>query len=201
MTVASPTLSAYLAALPDGLDANPTFVQKSAVTHSLIEHWPGIRDHAADLPPPLASLLTSTPPSNVWIREVHGMSLWLLAWDVHCGGDAGRFHDFSMRVNRSLLQSPMYRMVFGVLGGRLTVRTIGVAWSSFHRGIVQHLNLDGLTATITLEFPMGLVPAALAPSYAAAYQAGLEVAGIADARVTMVDVGLSRIQYSVAWKR
>jgi len=200
MSAATPTLSAYLAALPGGIDANPTFVQKAAVTHSLLQHWPGLRDHTAGLPPPLASLITATPPSNVWIPEVHGMSLWLLAWDIHCGGDPHRFHEFSMRVNRSLLQSPMYRMVFGVLGGRLTVRTIGVAWSSFHRGVVQHLDLDGLSATIRLDFPTGLVPAALAPSYAAAYQAGLEVAGIADARVTMVDVGPTRIHYSVAWQ-
>jgi hypothetical protein len=192
-------LDAYLARLPAGLDSYPEYVGKASIARSVIDGWPGIVALAPELPEALRRFVEAPPPGTVWVPEVHSEALWLLALEVRCDGDAARFEQWSYEVNRALLAQPLYRAVFGLLGARLTVRAIGAAWSTFHRGVTQEVDVVGTTGTITLHGPAHLMPAELAPSYATAYRAGLAVAGITSSRAEIAEVTPTSMRFRVAW--
>jgi hypothetical protein len=192
-------LDAYLARLPAGLASYPDHVGKASIARSVIDGWPGIVALAPELPAPLGDFLRAPPPGTVWVPEVHSEALWLLALEVHCGGDAARFERWSFEVNRALLAQPLYRAVFGLLGARLTVRAIGAAWSSFHRGVTQDVVMAERNGTITLRSPPHLQPPELAPSYASAYQAGLAVAGITTSTARVVETTSTSMTFAVSW--
>ena len=192
-------LDAYLARLPAGLDSYPEYVGKASIARSVLEAWPGIAALAPELPGPLRHFVEAPPPGTVWVPEVHSEALWLLALEVLCDNDAGRFEQWSWDVNRALLAQPLYRAVFGLLGARLTVRAIGAAWSTFHRGVTQDVEVAGTSGTITLTGAPWLMPPELAPSYATAYRAGLAVAGIASSRSEVVAVTSTSMRLRVSW--
>lgn len=173
----SELLAAYIASLPEGLSSHPTFEQKGSIARTLLQAWPEIRA-VKGLPAPIAALIESPPLPSAWIPEAHGMSLWLLAADLRCGGDPQAFADFSFRVNETLFKEPMYQVAFRVLGARLTVRAIGAAWSTFHRGIEQRVTLGDALCEVELQHPPRLIAPPLIPSYGAALAAGLAVAGV-----------------------
>jgi hypothetical protein len=152
-------LDGYLARLPAGLDSYPEYVCKASIGRSVLEAWPGIAALAPELPGPLRRFVEAPPPGTVWVPEVHSEALWLLALEVLCDKDAARFEQWSWDVNRALLAQPLYRAVFGLLGARLTVRAIGAAWSTFHRGVTQTVDVVGTSGTITLSGPPHLMPA------------------------------------------
>jgi hypothetical protein len=162
-------LDAYLARLPAGLDSYPEYVGKASIAPRQLRRQRG------DAGP------------------------GLLALEVLCDNDAARFEQWSWDVNRALLAQPLYRAVFGLLGARLTVRAIGAAWSTFHRGVTQDVEVAGTSGTITLTGAPWLMPPELAPSYATAYRAGLAVAGIASSRSEVLTVTSTSMRLRVSW--
>ena len=136
-----PNLTKYIDSLPQGLDSYPEAMQKASVTHSLFKAWPGIVQHAHALPLPLQNLVMNPPPASLWVPAVHAYALWVLTSQVHTGGDPACFSALSLAIDRDVLSMPIYGMIFRVLGERLTVRAVGVAFSSFHRGIEQTVTL------------------------------------------------------------
>lgn len=192
-------LDDYLGRLPAGIDSYPEYVGKASIARSVIDAWPEIVTLSPELPEPLRRFVEAPPPGTVWVPEVHSEALWLLALEVRCGGDATRFEAWSYEVNRVLLAQPLYRAVFGLLGARLTVRAIGAAWSTFHRGVTQTVDVVGTSGTITLSGAPHLMPAELASSYATAYRAGLAVAGITSSRADIVAVTPTSMCFRVEW--
>lgn len=169
------------------------------MARSVIDAWPALKDLASTLPPALGRLVEAPPPGTVWIPEVHSQAMWLLVLEVLCEGDIARFERWAYDVNYALLSQPLYRAVFGILGARLTVRAMGAAWSSFHRGIVQDVSVDGPAGTVTLRAPPQLMPARLAPSYATAYQAGLAVAGIKSSTAETTELTPTSVTFHMRW--
>lgn len=194
-----PTMESYLARLPAGLASYPEHVAKVSIARCILDAWPEIAAVSSALPDPLRRFIEAPPPTNVWMPEVHAECLWLLGLDVKCGGDPATFDRWGYDVNHALLAQPIYRAVFGILGGRLTVRAIGAAWSSFHRGVTQDVEMKGNSGTITLRGPPHLLPPPLAPSYATAYRAGLAVAGLPGATAKVIETTSTSMQFSVSW--
>lgn len=195
----TPHLDAYIASLPAGLSSYPELSQKSIVAHSLLEAWPDAALATPHLPEALQRFVADLPPRNVWVSEVMGMALWVAAIDLAGGGTFAGFRPISVRANRALMGNPLYSLVFRAIGGRLTVRAAAVAWTTFHRGVEQELELDNTTATITLRFPVGVFPAVLAPSFAVAYQVGLEVGGVKNVQHEVLRATSTEIRYRLNW--
>ena len=194
-----PLLSAYIASLPEGLESHPTFFQKGSVARSVVQAWPECQA-LQGLPPQLHALLAEPPLPSAWVPEAHGMALWLLAADVRCGGDASEFAKFSLGVNSTLLEQPMYRAAFRMLGAQMTVRAISAAWSMFHRGIEQSVTVDASSCAVELRHPPHLIAPALIPSYGTAFVAGLAVVGMK----SRVEVGVCTpelTRYRATWDR
>ena len=174
-------------------------MQKASVLLSLFKAWPSIKEQAPHLPAALANLVTNPPPASLWVPEAHAFSLWLLAWEAHAGGDPQRYENFALGINRDLLSMPFYRMIFRALGERLTVRAIGVAWSSFHRGIEQTVTLSPGAGEIELRHPAGLMPQQVAGSFGTAYRAGLELIGATVDVADCVEFTPDRTRLSLRW--
>lgn len=188
---------AYLDRLPLGLDSYPDARQKATISASLVEHWPAIREVA--LPSALYDLVHRPPPPNVWVPEVQGIALWLVAKDVVCGGDAERFNAFARDLNRHLLAKPLYGFVMRLLGPRLTARAVNATWSSFHRGVEQTAVIESGRATIVVRYPPHLMPPPIVASFGTAFEAALEVAGVHGAVARVVSCDDKEATYTIEW--
>lgn len=195
-----PALETYLSLLPHGLDSYPECQQKGSVARSVIAQWHDLPSFADRLPPTLAHLIRNPPPASLWIPEVHGMALWALASDVLCNNELPRYVEFSRQQNRALLSSPIYRLVFGVLGGRLTVRAIATAWSTFHKGVDIDAALDaGPSGVLHLRAPPHLISEPHSHGFGTAFSEGLRVAGFADASVDVDHWTPTVTTYRCSW--
>lgn len=199
MTTKFPSLTEYIDKLPNGLDSYPECEQKGSVLRALLSMWPELPTLAPDLPPVLGRLVTEPPPPNLWVPECHGMALWALSCDVVCNNEVAKYIEFSRKGNRALLSNPIYRIIFGVLGARLTVRAIATAWSTFHRGMNIEVELSARGGTFSLNYPSQLLSEPHAHGYSTAFVEALIIAGYSDARVDVESWTPTKTAYRCTW--
>ncbi|MCA9596380.1 MAG: hypothetical protein KC776_23860 [Myxococcales bacterium] len=168
-------LEAYLEALPNGLSSYPTYTQKAAVYRQLVGNLPRLPALDA-LPAELRALVNEPLPVSGWLTEARANALYLALADVRGVSDA-QFVDEFYSVNRGVLSSPLYSVLFLVLSPQRLVRGAATRWGSFHRGIRLSIKAQPKQTTVRMEYPAELLPEILARAYVTAFQAAVELAG------------------------
>lgn len=165
----------YIEALPNGLASYPAYTQKAAVYRRVLAEFGAVPDLTA-LPEELRTLVSEPLPVSAWMPEVEVNALYLALADVHGMSDT-EFIDGFYAVNRAVLSSPLYRVLFFVLAPERLVRGAATRWGSFHQGIVLAIKAGPRQATVRMEYPASLMPELLARAYVTAFQAAVELAG------------------------
>ncbi|NOU33620.1 MAG: hypothetical protein HOO96_37480 [Polyangiaceae bacterium] len=194
-------MQVYVDALPQGLDSYPECVQKASIYREFLV---GIDCEALrpELPPTLRAMIDAPAPVTAWVPEVHASALFLAMSDTFADDTA--FVDHVYRGNRRLLDSPLYRLLFRVLGPRTILRGARSRWGLFHRGGVEMVldlpsDNDAKHAALTLEYPPRVIAPLLALSYAGAFRAAAELSGAQDVSVRVQTHGSEHVTYALSW--
>lgn len=192
-------LKAYLDALPQGVGSYPTYVQKASIYRQFLDLTPmaGVTEV---LPEAVRHLVTDPAPVSAWIPEVHLTALYLATLDVRYADETAYVEHWG-EVNRALLQGRLYRLLMRVASPSIVIRGAVSRWRSFHRGVALHLDrVSRGNVVVRMTCPPGLIPAVLAPSYALAFQAALEVAGADEAVVRVEARTDTEIRFTGRWR-
>lgn len=193
-----PTLSAYVAALPDGLESYPACRSKGALVRSVLDEA-DLTTHAPSLPPPLAALLTDRPPLTAWIPATLTDAVFHLYCDTHAPTDEAMLawtYERSSRMGRS----QTYRHILAVAGPRVLLRT-GVRMHGFFQQGTE-LEIPALTAgraELVLRHPPHLHARLNQLSNVALLRALVDLTGGKNAACDMVARDAKHARYVVTW--
>lgn len=180
-------LDAYIRSLPDGLESFPQYRAKASLVRMALEHRALSQPVVEALPEPLRQLATNPPPASSWVPEVHYCGFSLAVADAHeMSSDA--FGEFWYAVSKSLTTSPLYAGLLAYLPPRILLRSAGLRWSAFHRGMGLRVRSRGPELRLTLTFPPGLLPRLCAEGYTRAFAAIVDTSN-AGAQMSLVEGG------------
>lgn len=190
--------SAYLASLPAGLDSYPECRQKASVVLEFIAASP-IAGVAERLPQPLADLITRPPLKSSWVPEVHAFAVYLAVADLHFP-DESRYIAHWDKVNRALMQHPLYRALFLLASPKMVLHGADRRWQTLHQGIT--LTVDSPRAgeaTITLRYPPALMPPLIAKGLATGFHVAIEGSSRNVGKVDLLSYGPTEARYAARW--
>ncbi len=195
-------MQVYIDGLPQGLDSYPECLQKASIYREFLVgiDCEALRPH---LPPTLRAMIDAPAPVTAWVPEVHASALFLATRDAFA--DDAAFVEHAYRGNRRLLDSPLYRLLFRVLGPRTMLRGARSRWGLFHRGGVEMIldlpaDDDASHASLTLEYPPRVIAPLLALSYASAFRAAAELSGAQEVSVRVAVHGSEHVTYALSWR-
>lgn len=193
-----PRLRAYLMHLPQGLASYPEAqIKASLYVHSLNDK--PLADFLGILPPEVATLVERPLLMSTWAPSVHVQALYLAIADAYELRDEA-FQIWALRMQRSLLSSPLYRALAALASPTLLLSGAEKRWGSFHRDSEIEAQSDGPgRAVVRLRFP----PHLYAPTNLAGVAGGIAaVAELSRARGCAVQVALrgsTEATFRVRW--
>jgi hypothetical protein len=189
---------AYLRALPNGLDSYPDHTQKASIYRTFVEATP-LMGGAGGLPAAIARLLEAPLLPSTWVSETLSTSLFLAARDLLFSDDDS-FVDHFRAVNRTVIASPMYRVLFALASPERLLTASGQRMAALHRGIVIESGLPrGKRTRLELSYPDHLVPRIIARCYATAFEVAAEAAGARDAFARIVRFEPRSCTFDITW--
>lgn len=152
-----PLYSAYVAALPDGLDSHPECKAKGSMLRVDLKAMPA-PETSGLLPREIEALLHDLPLNSQWIPEVHNVAAHLAAYDLRFGDDWDAAASHIYLSNKRLLESPLYKALFLLASPGLLLRGAQWRWGQLHKGVELKavLHDDRRSGTITLSYPSNL---------------------------------------------
>jgi hypothetical protein len=198
-----PELAAYLETLPSGLASYPKALVKGSVVRdfilgsNLVAH---IR--AGQLATDLEALVRDPPPPGAWIPETHFVAITVAINALRFKEDGGvpAFERWALDVNRRLLRSALYRVLFLVVSTERVFIGTERRWSAFHRGSDLHVvSRAGREAVLELTFPPKLFPDLLLRAFGCALQAAGEAAGSPRVDFTVGPETNGGARYAITW--
>ncbi len=169
-------LNAYVEHLPHGLESYPGFLQKASVYRSLLESLDRRQLGPDTLPDAVRQLIVAPPPASTWIPEAHATAFYVAMADQCFDSDEAYIAHW-LKVNRSLLSSPIYRFLMAVASPVQVIKGGARRWGALHKGVTLRIAVDGKSATLRLAFPENLLDRFVCTAYATAFQAALELSG------------------------
>lgn len=162
-----PLLQGYLDGLPDGLHSYPECRAKASLVRFVTARCP--EGEFTALPPPLAELVRSPPPATGWVPEVQYNALSLAVADL-LGRDASGFGALWYAVMDEMVQSPLYRVVLGLVSPTALLKTAAKRWGMFHVGtrLTATTSPDGLS--LSIRHPAHLLDSVLAAGYVRVFE-------------------------------
>jgi hypothetical protein len=143
-----PTLNAYVAQLPQGLNSYPEARSKGSLLRSSLEG----HDVGRLIDDVLRAVIESPPPAGVWVPAVHSDAVFHAVVD--------RFHPTDERViawcegrTLSMAKSPMYGALFRVSGPAILIRGTARFHGLAQRGTEMSAILDDHRARLHMSFP------------------------------------------------
>lgn len=194
-----PRLAAYLAGLPGGLAAHPGCLAKGALVRNVVEDRPELVKRAGELPRELGLLFEEPPLAGEWIPEAHFVALFHAVNDFLELDDAAALARSRLR-NRSLFESPTYRILMAVISPASLLRFAGTRWDNFHRG--TQLEMGGASddgVRVVLRFPAGLFDRLMLLAFGEAFAAALELSGARAPEVRLERVEAGSGHYRGTW--
>ncbi|MCA9615395.1 MAG: hypothetical protein H6720_16875 [Sandaracinus sp.] len=193
-----PRMKAYLASLPGGTTAYPAYEAKASLVRFMLEVCPPPTD-VSELPSDVASVLTDPPPANVWISEALHFACTLALADHHKLDERG-VRSFWFEQMSLLVQSPLYRGLLTSLTPQTLLKTAGMRWTGFHRGMELEAAESGEDAIeLVLRHPPGLVTPFLAEGFVGCFHALGAASTVPGMRVKLAAVHPSRATFRMAW--
>jgi hypothetical protein len=196
-----PRASAYVASLPQGLASYPSCRVKRETCDELISR---LVDKAigAELPAPLQEIL-ETGGRTVWIPEVVGNTLLLVARDVVFGTDE-RFLSWVKTSMAKLLRQPHYRMAMRAVSATHLASGVGKRWSAFHTGTwltaapISETN-GRYRTTLSLKHPPGLYSGLLIEQLASVLLATVETSQPRNGRMVARQPSDNEAELEFSW--
>jgi hypothetical protein len=200
---AFPGLESYLERLPRGLDSYPEVCVKGAFVRRMLGQAPRPLREGMGLPPVLEQLVVRMPGPNDWVPVAHQCGLALCVYDLNFANNGGlaAYGAWTIEVQRRLLGSALYRILFAVMSPERLLVGATHRWSAFNRG----MNLEAITSSngrgaFRLKRPPHLLPALSLVGYGASFRAGLELCGAMDIVVQRHDESPSSTLYEYQWR-
>lgn len=192
-------VSMYVTGLPIGLESYPDCVCKGTVWRAHAEAFDDQKALAAVAPDPVARLLAQPPGETAWIPETHFNALLLLLRARRFPSDEA-FLQRLRALNRQLLSSALYRILFAVSSPRWVVSGAAGRWGAFHRGVgIEVASDEPGRVLLRLRYPRGLVSPLVAQAYVTAFDAALELSGGKDREVSLDGFGPEDAEIVAAW--
>jgi hypothetical protein len=196
-----PNASAYLHALPAGLDSFPSCRVRALVFEHIGRQYPEL---APRLPPgPLASLLGNTLESSSWLPEVVGQVANLMVRDA-CFSSDEAYCDWTYQMSLVSFDKPLLRQLMRLMSPSLLVFGAAKRWNTVHAGSelsVSGVRTSGDRSEVTghLRFPEGLFPELFLKSLCPAFRAALSLARGRGISVELASAAPSSAEYVVSW--
>jgi len=194
-------MARYLERMPEGLASYPSYLQKGSLFRTCLQGV-DVKPHVHHLPGRLAARVMHLPLATDWIPEVEATAVYLALIDLCFDGSEERFVEYSYEVNRKLLESVLYRVLFRLAGTERVARGLAGRWTLFHQGIglSSRPGSDQRGLEVTLDFPSGMVPRVIAGCYVTAFRAALGLAGGNDVLVRIVEETPTSLRIAVTWR-
>lgn len=194
-----PTLTTYLAGLPEGLSSHPAAQVKGSIVRDA--RIPKSLAAAAGLPPELRELVANPPPASVWLSEVHYQALLHALYDQFYGESRlTEFTEWAIAANRVLLSSPLYRIAFRLVSPVGLTRSLQARWELLRRGSELKIeSMDSTSCVLRLKHPLGLYSELHRHLRAIAIRVALEFAGAKGVTTEISDVTLVSWQVFCRW--
>lgn len=189
----------YLEQMPEGLRSYPDAVQKASVFSVFLDGVP-TAPLLQLLPPELAHLVRRPPPATSWLSEVKATAIYLACAGL-CFESESAYVDFAFQANRSLLDGPLYSMLFRAMGPRRIANNAAHRWATHHRGglVLTLKDFHDRGSTFWLETPPNMVPDLIAQCYGTSARAAFEVAGAKEVVVDVQSRSAQCIELRCSW--
>lgn len=223
-----PSMAAYLSGLPDGLDSYPDCQVKAVFLLSVLEDFPlrsvsggaqSFRRRGGDahpallaegdlerspvidrLPPVLADLVRSPPPSTAWLRQVHFRCILRAILDQYFKGDEAAMVAWSYGAQKKLLGGPLYRVMFALLSPERVVQLAPQRWGHFHRGLSMQVDIRPHQVEGLLRYPPHLYLRFDHDLSLAGIRAVIELAGGRDVRLEILETSPTQGRSRLTWR-
>ncbi len=146
-----PSLSAYLARLPEGLDSYPECQTKGSMIRSALEGHDFTQD-LDGLPPRLVELVTDPPPPTRWLPLVYGDSVFHMVCDRFYPSEEAVL-DWTYQRTVAMAKNRMYRKLVTVAGPGFLLKISSKVHGLFERGTETRTEVDDHQARIELSHP------------------------------------------------
>ncbi len=141
----------YLQGLPLGSDSYPDAQAKASLVHEVLQLAEG-RTLDPALPSVVHQLFAAPPPVSGWVPEVLYRTLMLGILDARGLSDADALRVMRAKY-RQILSSPLYSVLFGLVGAPRFLKSIDQRWRQFHRGTEMQATVSGRDVTIEFLAP------------------------------------------------
>lgn len=189
-----------MADLPRGADSYPECVVKASVFRNFFAER-DVGPLLRALPPELAAVLRDPPPPSSWMSEVRATAIYLASAETIF--TERTFVSHAYKSNYALFDSPMYRVLFRLVGVRRVLSKAADNWTHFHRGTTLTTTLfddANKRAELRIDAPAKHVPPLLADGYATALRAAVEIAGGAEVQAIITLSSPTQTAIAVRWK-
>lgn len=190
-------MDAYIESLPNGLASYPGCQQKAQVVRQFLPLTERRKLEGLG-PPEITAIIDEPPPATAWVPEVHATAIYLALRDTMKSDD--EFIDYAREMNRSLVSSPMYRILFAFVSPERVVRGAASRWGQMHRGTELHpRRVSTNDAVFRLTTPPNAVPEILARAYSTAYQTAVELSGGSNVTCQVAEGGPTGWTFNLKW--
>ncbi len=223
-----PAMAAYLSGLPDGLASYPDCQVKAVFLPSVLDDYPlrsvtggaqSFRRRGGEarpalleegdlerspvidqLPPVLADLVRSPPPSSAWLPQVHFRCILRAILDLYFQGDEAAMAAWSYGSQKKLLGGPLYRVMFALLSPERVVQLAPQRWGHFHRGLSMHVDIHPQQVEGTLRYPPNIYRRLDHELSLAGIRAVIELAGGRDVRLEILETSPTQGRSRITWR-
>jgi hypothetical protein len=201
-----PSVSRYLARLPDGAESYPECRCKGSVVRSTLAELPALSTAVlGTLPPAVQNLITAPPDVSAWTPTVHHNALLAALFDVRYAiGGTAAFERAAFEKSRKLLGGPLYRMLFAVLRVERLLHNSERRWGMFHRGSTLTLeayeeNAGGRCSKTVLRYPPELFFDIPLRSIGQALRAAVAASGAKDSVLRYESTSPTTTAFEIRW--
>jgi hypothetical protein len=194
-----PRLTAYLAALPRGLESHPEAEVKGSILRSGIEGHELPAAYLAELPEPVRDALLTPPLPGSFMSETVGVAAYLAIGDYFYPEDRA-FLNWALSSNRKLFSGAMYRTVMSVTTPGLIARGAAARWQFFHRGSSMKSRVGIRECSLEIDFPRHLYPPLYVDALGTAIRAAAELSKARDLRLETAEMGPDRAVFQLNWR-
>jgi hypothetical protein len=193
-----PRLTAYIEALPNGLDSHPSVRTRADYNLILRKKIDGFLTQAKLPEHVRGRLLTQWRPGE-WIPETIYAALSAFCRDAVWKTDQ-EFHAGMLDTASQMYATPFFRTLMFILSPSLMAMGAAKRWHSFHEGSDLAVIKQGATSVnLLLTFPDTLLPEACLRSIGATFCAAVSGAGARKPSCTLASIEPGRVNFFVAW--
>jgi hypothetical protein len=198
-----PSVRRYLAALPEGESSYPESVCKGTLVRATLAELPPLSDAAsAELPACIARLRATPPDATEWTSTVHHNALVGAVFDArYTLSGMAAYERAAFDKLAKVIEGPLYRVLFTLVGTERLVRASEGRWKVFHRGsklVVETFEKGRVTALLT--YPADLFFDLPARSVGQGLRASVAASGAKGTTLQTEAISPTATRFTIEWQ-